>query len=75
MQKADFDSTVTSEEFEKMGVGAVRAAAVNGDNEKGSFLAGQIAGMVSKRQSAAEIVEELFEETERLLLQARQWVV
>ena len=32
-----------------------------------SFMAGQIAGLVNKRQPAAEIVRELFDEAEQLI--------
>lgn len=49
----------TQEEFDKLGVGALRRAAVEGDVNNGSVLAGQIAGMITKEQSTKEIIEEL----------------
>ena len=47
------------EDFDKLGVGALRRAAVEGDVNNGSVLAGQIAGMITKEQSTKEIIEEL----------------
>ncbi len=50
---------VPPEEIEKMGVGALRLAMVDGDVEMGSVMAGQIASMVNKIQPAKEIIEEI----------------
>ena len=65
--KAEYDSSVSDADLESLGVGALRLAAVEGDNEKGCFPAGQIAGLVKKRQPSAEIIKEIFEEAERVL--------
>ena len=73
-QELEYDSSKTNEEVEKFGVGAVRRAAIEGDLETGSFLAGQIAGLVKKEQPAAEIIEEMMTEAEALLAGANQWV-
>ena len=73
-QKAEYDSSMSDEELENLGVGAVRLGAVEGDSENGCFLAGQIAGMVNKRQTAAEIVSEIFIEAEAVLNGAKKWV-
>jgi len=35
-----------------------------GDKDKGSFMAGQVAGLLDKEQSSKEIIEELFNEKE-----------
>ena len=64
----------TDEELDIMGRGTLRAAVVDGDNEKGSFLSGQIAAMVNKEQPAADIVRELIEGAEPLLKGASKWV-
>lgn len=48
------------EEIEALGVGALQRAAKEGDVANGALMAGQIAGMVCKRQSAKEIVEEIY---------------
>ena len=63
----EYDSTVTNDELEAMGVGSLQLAAVDGDLTKGCFLAGQIAGMIKKEQTTKEIITELVDETERLL--------
>lgn len=54
------------EEFERLGVGALRKAAKEGDIEMGSIMSGQIAGLIKKEQSCKEIIEELFEEAKKL---------
>jgi enoyl-[acyl-carrier protein] reductase II len=71
--KAEY-SSISDEELEAMGAGALRLAAVEGDLEKGCFLAGQAAGMVQKRQPAAEMIRELFEEAENVLSGANKWI-
>ena len=49
----------SEEEFNKLGVGALRRAAIEGDMQTGSVLAGQIAGMITKEQTTEEIIQEL----------------
>lgn len=71
--KAEY-SSISDEELEAMGVGALRLAAVEGDEKRGSFLAGQVAGMVHKEQPAAEIITEIFAEAEKVLGTAGRWV-
>ena len=62
------------EELEQMGAGALRKAAKDGNYEEGSFMCGQIAGLVHERQSAAEIVNDLVDGAEQLLKGAAAWV-
>ncbi len=71
--KAEY-SSMSDEELETLGAGALRLAAVEGDLEKGCFLAGQAAGMVHKRQPASEMIRELFEEAENALCGASRWI-
>lgn len=47
------------EALDKLGVGALRKAAVEGDVNHGSVLAGQISGMITKEQTTQEIIDEL----------------
>ena len=47
---------------------------VEGDEKTGCFLAGQIAGMVNKEQTAKEIIEEIFTQAEDVLKGATKWV-
>lgn len=62
------------EELEALGVGTLRAAVQDGDDEKGCFLSGQIASMVKKEQPAAEIIKEIMDEAEPILKGASKWV-
>ena len=71
--KAEY-SQISDEELEQLAVGALRLAALNGDEEKGCFLAGQISGLVNKEQTAKEIVEEVCTQTEEVLKGALKWV-
>jgi enoyl-[acyl-carrier protein] reductase II len=50
------------EAFEELGAGKLRAAAVEGDDQMGSVMAGQVAAMVKRIQPAGEILEELVTE-------------
>ena len=61
------DPAVTDEQLAAFGTGAVRRAAVDGDLQGGSFLAGQIAGLVKREQTAREIVDEMMGECAALL--------
>lgn len=72
--KKEYDSSVSNEELEAMGGGVLRMAAVEGDEKNGCFMSGQIAGLVKKEQSAAEIIKEMFNEAEVLLSGANKWV-
>lgn len=57
----------TLEELEKMTLGSLRKAVVDGDVVDGTLMAGQIAGMVNKEQSCAEIIEDVMAQAENLL--------
>ena len=71
-QKAEY-STISDEELENMGVGALRKAVQEGDRENGCFLSGQIAAMVNKEETAADIVKDVAEGTEKALRRIAQW--
>lgn len=55
------------EELEKMTLGALRKAVVDGDVMTGSVMAGQIAGLVKSEDTCAEIIEEIVSGAEQLL--------
>lgn len=61
-------------QLEALAAGALRLAVQEGDEEKGCFLAGQIASIVRREQPAADIVKEVMAEAEPILLGAKQWV-
>lgn len=71
--KAEY-SQISDEELEAMGRGALYRAAVEGDEKTGDFLAGQISGMITKEQPAAEIITEMFTEAENVLKNAGKWL-
>ena len=58
---------VPFEELELMTLGSLRKAVMDGDILNGTVMAGQIAGLVSKRQSCKEILQEIMTEAEKLL--------
>lgn len=64
------ESGASVEEIESFAAGSLRKAVVDGDVVYGSVMAGQIAGMIKKRQSCKEIIEELMTETEALFKSA-----
>jgi enoyl-[acyl-carrier protein] reductase II len=70
----EYDSSISNEELEAFGVGALRAAALGGDEKCGCYMCGQAAAMVKKEQTAAEIIEEIFTEAEQVLKKGLQWV-
>ena len=55
------------EEIEALTMDSLRKAVQQEDLENGSFMAGQIAGLVHQCQSAKEIVEEIVFQAEKLL--------
>jgi len=59
-------SGASLEEFEKLGLGALRRAVEDGDVEMGSVMAGQIAALVNKEQKCKEIIEEMFAEAKQV---------
>ncbi len=57
----------TFEELEYLTLGTLRKAVQEGDVTGGTVMAGQIAGMISKRQSCKEIIQEMMGEASRLM--------
>ncbi|MCM1252053.1 MAG: enoyl-[acyl-carrier-protein] reductase FabK [Clostridium sp.] len=55
------------EELERMTLGSLRKAVVEGDVIDGTLMAGQIAGLVKKEQSCAEMIQEIMAQAESLL--------
>lgn len=47
------------EELEKLTLGALRKAVVDGDTINGTLMAGQLAGLVKKEQTCKEMIEEI----------------
>lgn len=55
------------EELEYLTLGTLRKAVQEGDITGGTVMAGQIAGMISKRQSCKEMITEMMEEASKLM--------
>ncbi len=55
------------EELEKLTLGGLRKAVVDGDVRNGSVMAGQSAGMVKERMSCRQLIEKLAGETDALM--------
>lgn len=58
---------VSFEELEQLTLGSLRKAVLDGDKKSGSFMAGQVAGLISKEQTCKEIIEELTNEAEQII--------
>ncbi|KGI06066.1 nitronate monooxygenase [Oenococcus oeni] len=52
---------------EELGNGSLRRAVETGDVEKGSYMAGEISGLVTKEQPVAEILQEVTDQAAKLL--------
>ncbi len=57
----------TLEELEKMTLGGLRKAVVDGNMVEGSIMAGQIAGLVKQENTCEEIIKEIMSQAEKLL--------
>ena len=68
--KLEADLAVPDDEVRAFGAGSVRKAVFDGDLSGGSFLAGEVAGMVTRRESAADIVNDIIGGAEKLLAAA-----
>lgn len=62
------DSKASAEELEVFSSGSLRNAVVDGDVENGSIMAGQIAGLVNKRESCKSIIEDIINMYERTVM-------
>ena len=54
-------------ELDRLGEGALQSAVVTGNTSRGAVMAGQISGLVTKEQSAKDIIEEVWNETTALI--------
>jgi len=68
----EYDSTISNEELEELAASSLRYSAVEGDIQKGSFMAGQISGLIKKEQTAKEIIDELMDQVEKIL--SKDWI-
>ncbi|MBT3318588.1 MAG: DUF561 domain-containing protein [Clostridia bacterium] len=61
MSKVEYEENAVKK-LEAIGEGSLQCAVTTGDKDKGSFMAGQCAGLLDKEQTSKEIIEELFDE-------------
>lgn len=54
-------------ELEKLTLGSLRKAVMDGDVVTGTVMAGQIAGLVKEEKSCKEIIDEIMTESERVI--------
>lgn len=54
-------------ELEKLTLGSLRKAVIDGDVINGTLMAGQIAGLVKEEMPAAQMIEEIMTQAEKLL--------
>jgi enoyl-[acyl-carrier protein] reductase II len=57
----------SADEYEKLGVGRLKAAVVDGDANYGSVMAGQISGLVTEIKPAKDIIEDIVKEALEVL--------
>lgn len=58
-------------EYDKLGVGRLKLAVVDGDINMGSVMAGQIAGIINNVRPAKRIIEEIIDEANNVLIVLR----
>jgi enoyl-[acyl-carrier protein] reductase II len=68
--KLEADPAATDDQIRAFGTGSLRKAVFEGDLAGGSFLAGEVAGLITRRESAADIVNDIIGGAERLLASA-----
>ena len=54
-------------ELEKLTLGSLRRAVIEGDDKNGTLMAGQIAGLIKEEKTCKEIIEKIMKEAEELL--------
>ena len=55
------------EEMEKLTLGSLRRAVIDGDVQNGTVMAGQIAGLLKEEQTCSEIIKDIMDQAEVLL--------
>ena len=68
--RLEADPSVPDAEVRAFGTGSLRKAVFDGDLSGGSFLSGEVAGMITRRERAADIVNDIIGGAGRLLAAA-----
>ena len=72
--RMEADPSVTPEQLRAFGTGSLRKAVFDGDLAGGSFLAGEAAGMITRTEPAAAIVDDIIQGAEALLKEANKLI-
>lgn len=72
--KMEADPNISADEIRAFGTGSLRKAVFDGDLAGGSFLAGEVAGLIKKTEPAAAIVDDIIGGAEKLLANANQLI-
>lgn len=72
--ECEFDTSIEDSELSLMRVGALKKAVQEGSDSEGYFMAGQVAGMLKKEESAQEIIQSIMAEAEESLKGASKWL-
>lgn len=73
MQEGKIRREQAQEEVEKYWIGALRRAAIDGDVEGGSLMAGQAVGLLDKIVSIRELIEEIVGDADKELQKLKQF--
>jgi enoyl-[acyl-carrier protein] reductase II len=63
----EYDAALTDEQIGAFGAGSLRHAAVDGDVQNGSVMAGQCAAMIHDEAPAAQIIRTMFDQAQEIL--------
>jgi len=72
--KMEADPNIGADEIRAFGTGSLRKAVFDGDLAGGSFLAGEVAGLIREEETAAQIVEDVMSGAEKLLRNASELI-
>ena len=65
-EKNESNLDISIEELTTLGTGTLRKTVIDGDLENGSFLCGQVAGLVKEEQTCKEIIEDIITEAKSI---------
>lgn len=71
VDRQEIDPKEAQLQIEHFWAGALRRAVIDGDTDRGSLMAGQSVGMVTKEQSTHDVIEELLTQA-KVYLQTRE---
>ena len=63
----EYNTNLSDQEIESFGAGALRRAALEGDVQNGSVMAGQCAAMLHEEKTAQQIIVDMFAQAEHVL--------